>query len=54
LIYIRYKIIRFVAICQFIPSVCVCVCVSGAPYQFGKVHLTDGMNWHSATNRTIL
>jgi len=25
LIYVRYKIVRFVALCQFIPSVCVCV-----------------------------
>jgi len=27
LIYVRYKIVRFVAVRHFIPSVCVCVCV---------------------------
>jgi hypothetical protein len=27
LMYVCYKIVWFVAICHFIPSVCVCVCV---------------------------
>ena len=27
MIYIRYKIVRFVAICRFRVCVCVCVCV---------------------------
>jgi hypothetical protein len=34
LIYICYKIVRFVALCQFIPS----VCVLGAPYWMKPCH----------------
>jgi hypothetical protein len=32
LIYVRYKIVRFVSICHFMLSVCVRVCVCGVPY----------------------
>ena len=32
LIYIRHKIVWFVAICRYLLCVCACVCVSGAPY----------------------
>jgi len=39
LIYIHYKIVRFVAVCQFVPS----ICVSGEP----DTH-TDGM-WCQVT-----
>jgi len=37
LIYIRYEECRYVAVCQFIPSVCVCVCVG--------TYLVETMSW---------
>jgi hypothetical protein len=61
---VHYKIVWFVAVCHFIPY----VCVPGVPYWVkpyrginNKVSLSkehqahrDGIKWHMATNRTIL
>ena len=44
LIYIRYKIVGFVAICRFLLFVCVCVCARelGAPYGLKRFKCRPG------------
>jgi len=48
LIYICYKESQYAAVCQFIPSVCVCV------WEPVWSRLCRGMNWHTATYRYSL
>ena len=48
LIYICYKIVRFVALCRFRLYVCVCVCVR-CTLRIETMLRNDGINMHGAT-----